>query len=153
MKKLSLVLVALLIGASSFSQTIKVTCKDVQTFYKYGNISNPKHVISNPDYDSGIKSADCDYTFDLQEMTSTFFSRSLGNIGSTIPINNVEQNGSKYVLTLTDYGRTDPTRTFFIKVYIDTSEKTMTHIWYDSNIDATIVNPTGTITMSVVGMQ
>ena len=153
MKKLLLLSVSLLISAVSFSQKIKVTCKDVQTYYKSGNITNPKTIINNPDHDSGIKPADCDYTFDLQEMTSTFFSRSLGNIGSTIPINNVEQVGSEYVLTLTDYGRTDPNRTFFIKVYIDTSKKTMTHIWYDSSIDATIVNPTGTITMSVVDVQ
>ena len=153
MKKLSLVLVALLIGAVSFSQKIKVTCKDVQTFYKYGNISNPKHVISNPDYDTGVTPADCDYIFDLDEMTSTFFSRSLGNIGSTISIHSVERNGSKYTLTMTDHGRTDATNTYFVKVYIDIQEKTMVHIWYDPYIDKTIVNPTGTITMSLSNMQ
>ena len=152
MKKL-LLFVSLLISAVSFSQKIKVTCKDVQTYYKSGNITNPKTIINNPDRDSGITPADCDYTFDLQEMTSTFFSRSLGNIGSTIPINNIEQNGSEYILTLTDYGRTDHNRTFFVKVYIDTSKKTMTHIWYDSSVDETIVNPTGTITMNVIDVQ
>jgi len=153
MKKLLLLSVSLLIAAVSFSQKIKVTCKDVQTYYKSGYITNPETIINNPDRNSGITPADCDYTFDLQEMTSTFFSRSLGNIGNTIPINNVEQNGSEYILTLTDYGRLDPTNTYFVKVYIDTSKKTMTHIWYDSNNDVTIVNPTGTITMSVIDMQ
>jgi len=153
MKKLLLLSVSLLIAAVSFSQKIKVTCKDVQTYYKSGYITNPETIINNPDRNSGITPADCDYTFDLQQMTSTFFSRSLGNIGSTIPINNVERNGSEYVLTLTDHGRLDPNNIYFVKVYIDTSEKTMTHIWYDSSIDATIVTPTGTITMSVVDMQ
>jgi len=152
MNKLSLVLVALLIGASSFSQTIKVTCHDVQTFYKYGVVKDPDIIINSPDFDTGITPADCDYTFDLQQMTSTFYSRK-SNIGSTIPIHDVEQVGSKYVLTMTDSGLSNPENTYFVKIYIDTTEKTMVHIWYDSYIDQTIVNPTGTITMTVVGMQ
>ena len=47
----------------------------------------------NPDHISEIIYADCDYTLDLNKMTSTFFSRSLGNIGSTIPyLNNISLN-------------------------------------------------------------
>ena len=96
MKKLLLLSVSLLIAAVSFSQKIKVTVTEAQIFNKFG-VHDNNQVIKSPDEDRGNKVIDCDYIFDLQEMTSTFFSRSLGNIGSTIPINNVEQNGSEYV--------------------------------------------------------
>ena len=74
MKRLSLVLVVLLIGAVSFSQKIKVTVTEAQIFGKFG-VHDYHKVIDSPSEDRGKKTIDCDYTFDLQEKTITLVSR------------------------------------------------------------------------------
>jgi len=152
MKKLPLVLVALLIGAVSFSQTIKVTVTEAQIFNKFGTHSN-NTVINSPDEDRGKKTIDCDYVFDLQEMTSTFYSRSLGGVGNTLPIHNVTKQGSLYILEIADYGRIDDSFQYPVKIYVDVDAKTMLYTWYDQYLDRSFVSKCHQLTLSVSRAQ
>jgi hypothetical protein len=134
------------------AQTIKVTVNEAQIFAKFGTHSNEK-VLESPDEDRGLKQIDCDYVFDLQGKISTFFSRSLGGVGNTLPIVNVTQNGSQYIIETDDYGRYDASFSYHTKIYIDTELKTMIYTWYDPYLDRSFVQPTGKIKMTVEGMQ
>ena len=134
------------------AQKIKVTVNEAQIFAKYGTHTN-QAVIDAPDEDRGLKQIDCDYVFDLQEKTSTFFSRSLGGVGSTLPIVNVTQNGNQYIIETDDYGRYDASFSYHTKIYIDTEHKTMTYTWYDAYLDRSFVQPSSKIKMTVEGMQ
>tara|TARA_R100001591_G_C4315950_1_gene174148 strand:- start:259 stop:714 length:456 start_codon:yes stop_codon:yes gene_type:complete len=151
MKKL-LLFVSLLISAVSFSQKIKVTVTEAQIFNKFGKHSNTK-VINSPDEDRGKKTIDCDYTFDLEKMTSTFYSRSLGGVGNTLPIVNVTKKGSLYIIETADYGRIDPSFTYPTKIYVDVDAKTMLYTWYDQYMDRSFVQQDHKLTMSISGMQ
>jgi len=134
------------------AQKIKVTVNEAQIFAKYGTHSNEK-VLESPDEDRGLKQIDCDYVFDLQGKTSTFFSRSLGGVGNTLPIVNITKNGSQYIIETADYGRYDPSFSYPTKIYINTEHKTMIYTWYDPYLDRSFVQPTGKIKMTVEGMQ
>ncbi len=134
------------------AQTIKVTVNEAQIFAKFGTHSNEK-VLESPDEDRGLKQIDCDYVFDLQEKTSTFFSRSLGGVGNTLPIVNVTKNGSQYIIETDDYGRYDASFSYHTKIYIDTELKTMIYTWYDPYLDRSFVQTLGKIKMTVEGMQ
>ena len=133
-------------------QKIKVTVNEAQIFAKFGTHSN-QAVIDAPDEDRGLKQIDCDYTFDLEEKTSTFFSRSLGGVGNTLPIVNVTQNGSQYIIETDDYGRYYASLSYHTKIYIDTEHKTMTYTWYDPYLERSFVQPAGKLKMTVEGMQ
>ena len=152
MKKLLLLSVSLLITAVSFSQKIKVTVTEAQIFNKFGTHDN-NTVIESPDEDRGNKVIDCDYIFDLQEMTSTFYSRSLGGVGNTLPIVNVTKKGSLYILEIADYGRIDASFQYPTKIYVDVDAKTMLYTWYDQYMDRSFVQQDHKLTMSVSGMQ
>lgn len=134
------------------AQIINVTVNEAQIFAKYGTHTN-QAVLDAPDIDRGLKQIDCDYVFDLQEKTSTFFSRSLGGVGNTLPIVNVTQNGSQYIIETDDYGRYDASFSYHTKIYIDTEHKTMTYTWYDPYLDRSFVQPAGKLKMTVEGMQ
>ena len=134
------------------AQIIKVTVNEAQIFAKYGTHTN-QAVLDAPDEDRGLKQIDCDYVFDLQEMTSTFFSRSLGGVGNTLPIVNVTQNGSQYIIETDDYGRYEASFSYHTKIYIDTDHKTMTYTWYDPYLDRSFVQPAVKLKMTVEGMQ
>jgi len=136
----------------SNTQTIKITVSEAQIFARFGIHTN-EEVLNAPDEDRGVKQIDCDYTFDLQEKTSTFFSRSLGGVGNTLPIVNVTQNGSLYIIETDDCGRYDASFSYHTKIYIDTKLKTMIYTWYDPYLDRSFVQPTGTIKMTVESMQ
>ena len=133
-------------------QKIKVTVNEAQIFAKFGTHTN-QTVLNDPDEDRGLKQIDCDYIFDLEEKTSTFFSRSLGGVGNTLPIVNITQNGSQYIIETDDYGRYDASFSYHTKIFIDTEEKTMTYTWYDPYLDRSFVQPTGKLKMTVEGMQ
>ena len=133
-------------------QKIKVTVNEAQIFAKFGTHTF-QTVLNDPDEVRGLKQIDCDYIFDLEEKTSTFFSRSLGGVGNTLPIVNITQNGSQYIIETDDYGRYDASFSYHTKIYIDTEEKTMTYTWYDPYLDRSFVQPTGKLKMTVEGMQ
>mgnify|MGYP005989084911 CR=1 FL=1 len=152
MKKLLLLSVSLLITAVSFSQKIKVTVTEAQIFGKFG-IHDNNQVIESPDEDRGKKTIDCDYVFDLQKMTSTFYSRSLGGVGNTLPIVNVTKQGSLYILEIADYGRIDESFQYPVKIYVDINAKTMLYTWYDQYLNRSFVSDCHKLTMSVSGMQ
>ena len=151
MKKLLLLSVSLLIAAVSFSQKIKVTVTEAQIFNKLGTHDN-NTVIESPDEDRGKKTIDCDYTFDLEKMTSTFYSRSLGGVGNTLNIINLTKKGSLYIIETADYGRIDPSFTYPTKIYVDVDAKTMLYTWYDQYMDRSFVQQDHKLTMSVSGM-
>ena len=151
MKKLLLLSVSLLITAVSFSQKIKVTVTEAQIFNKFG-IHDNNQVIESPDEDRGKKTIDCDYVFDLQEMTSTFYSRSAGGVGNTLFIHNVTKKGSLYILEIADYGSIDDSFQYPVKIYVDVDAKTMLYTWYDQYLDRSFVQPSNKLTMSVSGM-
>ena len=134
------------------AQIIKVTVNEAQVFAKYGTHTN-QTVLDAPDEDRGLKQIDCDYVFDLQEMTSTFFSRSLGGVGNALPIVNVTQNGSQYIIETDDYGRYDASFSYHTKIYIDTEHKTMTYTWYDPYLERSFVQPASKLKMTLEGMQ
>ena len=134
------------------AQIIKVTVNEAQVFAKYGTHTN-QAVLDAPDEDRGLKQIDCDYTFDLQEKTSTFFSRSLGGVGNALPIVNVTQNGSQYIIETDDYGRYDASFSYHTKIYIDTEHKTMTYTWYDPYLERSFVQPASKLKMTLGGMQ
>jgi len=152
MKKLLLLSVSLLIAAVSFSQKIKVTSTEAQIFNKFG-IHDNNTVIESPDEDRGNKVIDCDYIFDLEKMTSTFYSRSLGGVGNTLPIHNVTKQGSLYILEIADYGRIDASLQYPVKIYVDVDAKTMLYTWYDQYLDRSFVSKCHKLTMSITGMQ
>ena len=152
MKKLPLVLIALLIGAVSFSQKIKVTVTEAQIFNKFGTHDN-NQVIESPDEDRGKKTIDCDYVFDLEKMTSTFYSRSAGGIGNTLPIINVTQNGSQYIIETIDYNIDLPELSYPTKIYVDIDNKTMLFTWHDTVFDRSFVSKCHKLTMSIDQMQ
>ena len=152
MKKLLLLSVSLLIAAVSISQKIKVTVTEAQIFNKFGTHDN-NQVIESPDEDRGKKTIDCDYVFDLQEMTSTFYSRSMGGVGNTLPIVNVTKYGSQYIIETADYGRYDDRFTYPTKIYVDVNAKTMLYTWYDQYLDRSFVSDCHKLTMSITGMQ
>ena len=152
MKKLLLLSVSLLIAAVSFSQKIKVTVTEAQIFNKFGTHDN-NTVIESPDEDRGNKVIDCDYTFDLEKMTSTFYSRSAGGIGNTLPIHNVTKQGSLYILEIADSGRYDASFSYPVKIYVDVDAKTMLYTWYDRYLDRSFVQQDHKLTMSVSEMQ
>ena len=91
------------------AQVIQITCHDTQYYIKNGKVESIENIQQNSDYISEIIYADCDYTLDLNKMTSTFFSRSLGNIGSTIPITKINRKGNVFEIEVLDQGRNDPT--------------------------------------------
>jgi len=152
MKKLLLLSVSLLISAVSFSQKIKVTVTEAQIFNKFGTHDN-NTVIESPDEDRGKKTIDCDYIFDLEKMTSTFYSRSLGGVGNTLPIHNVTKQGSLYILEIADYGRIVAEFQYPVKIYVDVDAKTMLYTWYDQYMDRSFVQQDHKLTMSFSGMQ
>lgn len=134
------------------AQIIKVTVNEAQIFAKYGTHTN-QAVIDSPYEDRGLKQIDCDYVFDLQASTSTFYSRSLGGVSNTLPIVRVTQNGSQYIIETDDYGRLDSSFSYHTKIYIDTDNKTLIYTWYDPYLDRSFVSRTGKIKMTVEGMQ
>ncbi len=151
MKIMFLISICFLVSICN-AQKIKVTVNEAQIFAKYGTHTN-QAVLDAPDEDRGLKQIDCDYVFDLQEKTSTFFSRSLGGVGNTLPIVNVTQNGSQYIIETDDYGRYDASFSYHTKIYIDTEHKTMIYTWYDPYLDRSFVQPSIKLKMSVEGMQ
>jgi len=152
MKKLLLLSVSLLIAAVSISQKIKVTVTEAQIFNKFGTHDN-NTVIKSPDEDRGKKTIDCDYVFDLEKMTSTFYSRSLGGVGNTLNIINLTKQGSLYIIETADYGRIDPSFTYPTKIYVDVDAKTMLYTWYDQYMGRSFVQQDHKLTMSISGMQ
>lgn len=148
MKVLMVILTLLFAMNQTFAQRIKITCKDKQTFYKRGKVSQ-EEIFSNPDFQDEHKVIDCDYTFDLNERTSTFYSRSLGGVGSKIPITKITQDGNDYMLEMVDRGRKDPSLNFHVQVSINTLTKEFKSVYYDSSTNMTIAEPTGEITMRV----
>jgi hypothetical protein len=152
MKKLLLLSVSLLIAAVSFSQKIKVTVTEAQIFNKFGTHDNDQ-VIESPDEDRGNKVIDCDYVFDLQKMTSTFYSRSLGGVKNTLTIVNVTNQGSLYILEIADYGRYDASFSYPVKIYVDIDKETMIYTWYDQYLDRSFVSKCHQLTLSVSRAQ
>ena len=136
----------------SNTQTIKITVSEAQVFARFGTHTN-EEVLKAPDEDRGLKHIDCDYTFDLQEKTSTFFSRSLGGVGNTLPIVNITKNGSQYIIETADYGRYDASFSYPVKIYIDTEHKTMLYTWYDPYLERSFVSVCWKLKMTLEGMQ
>ena len=147
MKKYILLLLIISFSTKQHAQVIEITCYDVQTYSKSGWIKDPNEMLTSPDFKTDVTPADCYYTLDLDEMTSTFFSRTRGNIGSTIPIKKVIRNGSVFELDLIDSGLSNPEITFPVKIFIDINKKTFEQLSYDSYTNQTVFYPTGKITM------
>ena len=152
MKKLLLLSVSLLIAAVCFSQKIKVTVTESQIFNKFGTHDN-NQVIESPDEDRGKKTIDCDYVFDLEKMTSTFYSRSAGGVGNTLPIVNVTKKGSLYIIETIDYNIDLPQLSYPTKIYVDVDAKTMLFTWHDTFFDRSFVSKCHKLTMSIDQMQ
>ena len=142
----------LILAFVSNAQKIKVTVNEAQIFAKYGTHTN-QVVLDAPDEDRGLKQIDCDYTFDLQEKTSTFFSRSLSGVGNTLPIVNITKNGSQYIIETADYGRYDASFSYPVKIYVDVDKETMLYTWYDKYLDRSFVSACWKLKMTLEGMQ
>ena len=136
----------------SNTQTIKITVSEAQIFARFGTHTN-EEVLKAPDEDRGLKHIDCDYTFDLQEKTSTFFSRSLGGEGNTLPIHNVIKNGNLYILEIADHGRHDASSSYPVKIYVDIENETMLYTWYDPYLERSFVSACWKLKMTLEGMQ
>jgi hypothetical protein len=136
----------------SNTQTIKITVSEAQIFARFGTHTNEK-VLKAPDEDRGLKHIDCDYTFDLQQKTSTFFSRSLGGVGNTLPIHNVIKKGNLYILEIADHGRYDASFSYPVKIYVDIENETMLYTWYDPYLERSFVSACWKLKMTVEGMQ
>ena len=134
------------------AQTIKVTVNEAQIFAKYGTHSN-QSVLKAPDEDRGLKQIDCDYTFDLEEKTCIFFSRSLGGVGNTLPIHNITRKGSVYILEIADHGRHDASSSYPVKIYVDIENETMLYTWNDPYLERSFVSVCWKLKMTVEGMQ
>ena len=152
MKKTLFISVLFLTGLSINAQTIKITVSEAQIFARFGTHTN-EEVIKAPDEDRGVKYIDCDYTFDLQEKTSTFYSRSLGGVGNTLPIHNVIKQGSLFILEIADHGRIDASFSYPVKIYVDVEKETMVYTWYDPYLDRSFVQPCWKLKMTLEGMQ
>ncbi|MDB3905149.1 hypothetical protein N9335_01580 [Crocinitomicaceae bacterium] len=152
MKNCLLISILLLTSLSINAQTIKITVSEAQVFARFGTHTN-EEVLKAPDVDEGIKQIDCDYTFDLQEKTSTFFSRSLGGEGNTLPIHNVIKNGNLYILEIADHGRHDASLSYPVKIYVDIENETMLYTWYDPYLERSFVSACWKLKMTLEGMQ
>lgn len=137
------------LSTKEYAQVIEITCYDSQTYTKGGWIIDPNKILTAPDHKTDVTPADCYYTLDLDEMTSTFFSRTRGNISSTIPIKKVIRRGSVFELDLIDHGTSNPENTYPVKMFIDIDKKTFEQLIYDSYSNQTLFYPTGKITMIV----
>lgn len=131
------------------AQVIQITCHDTQYYIKNGKAESIENIQQNSDHISEIIYADCDYTLDLNKMTSTFFSRSLGNIGSTIPITKINRKGNVFEIEVLDHGRLDSTNQYTVYIVVDLDNKTFTQLYYDLNNDQTIFYPTGKVAISI----
>lgn len=141
MKKLSLVLVALLIGASSFSQTIKVHVTKAQRFVKWGQYDYLQ-VLENPEsVDKKQKNIDCEYIFDLDNKTTTFTSKSANVEEITLSIVDFEKTESGYVINYNSYGIIDASFTYPVTVYIDLDSGNMFYTKYDPYMDRSFATP------------
>jgi hypothetical protein len=152
MKNSLLISILLLTSLSINAQTIKITVSEAQIFARFGTHTN-EEVLNAPDEDRGVKQVDCDYTFDLQEKTSTFFSRSLGGVGNTLPIHNVIKKGNLYILEIADHGRYDASFSYPVKIYVDIDKETMIYTWYDPHLERSFVQPSWKLKMTLEGMQ
>ena len=152
MTKSLLISILLLTCISTNAQTIKITVSEAQIFARFGTHTN-EEVLKAPDEDRGVKQIDCDYTFDLQEKTSTFFSRSLGGVGNTLPIHNVIKQGNLYILEIASYGRYDASFSYPVKIYVDIDKETLIYTWYDPYLDRSFVQPSWKLKMTLEGMQ
>jgi len=149
MKKLPLVLVALLIGAVGFSQKIKVTCHDTQILRKNGYHTNPDTILISPDFKTSVTVADCDYVIDLQNKTLKFMSRS-SHRSRNYDVHIDDKGNGKYVVIYKAciYGDHNPERVT-VNIHINTVEKTFNFLYYNQYVDRTAMYPTGTITMNI----
>ena len=147
MKKIIILLFISSLSTRQHAQVIEITCYDVQTYSKSGWVKDPNEMLTTPDFKTDVTPADCYYTLDLNEMTSTFFSRTRGNIGSTIPIKKVIRNGSVFELDLIDNGLSNSENKYPVKIFIDIEKKTFEQLSYDSYTNQTVFYPTGKITM------
>ena len=147
MKKYILLLLIVCFSTKEHAQVIEITCYDVQTYTKSGWVKDPNIMITAPDHKTDVTPAGCYYTLDLDEMTSTFFSRTRGNIGSTIPIKKIIRNGSVFELDLIDSGLSNSENKYPVKMFIDIEKKTFEQLSYDSYTNQTFFYPTGKITM------
>ena len=132
-----------------YAQVIQITCYDTQTYTKSGWVKDPNKILTAPDHKTDVTPANCYYTLDLDEMTSTFFSRTRGNIGSTILIKKVIRRGSVFELDLIDHDTSNPENTYPVKMFINIDKKTFEQLSYDSYSNQTLFYPTGKITMTI----
>ena len=139
MKKLSLVLVALLIGASSFSQTIKVHVTEAQRFMKWGQHDYQDVLINPESAENKQKKIDCEYIFDLDNKTTTFTSKSANVQKTVLPIADFKKTESGYVIKFSSYGNIDSSFTYPVTVYIDSGN--MFYTKYDPYMDRSFVTP------------
>ena len=152
MKNSLLISILLLTCISTNAQTIKITVSEAQIFARFGTHTN-EEVLKAPDEDRGLKQIDCDYTFDLEEKTCIFFSRSLGGVGNTLPIHDITRKGSVYILEIADYGRYDASFSYPVKIYVDIDKETMLYTWYDKYLDRSFVSACWKLKMTLEGMQ
>ena len=149
MKKSSTVLAALLIVASSFSQTIKATVTEAQIFGKFG-VHDPDHIINDPDIVKDNNThIDCDYILDLQQKTVSYTSRSTPGFDTKLPIQAIHKQGSLYVFEINDYGRYDASYKYPAKIYLDVKKKTMIYAWYDQYGDRSFVSKVYKLSINV----
>ena len=147
------ILVGTLISSNVMCQVIKVNVSETHKFYRYGEFKNPIDVINTPDVDYGLEIIDCDYIFDLQGKTSTFFSRSNNGWTTVVPIVNVEKVSGGYILTTSDYGTHDPTLSYMVKIYINTEDKTLLYTYYDSYTNRTVCSKINNIIIDIVDLE
>ena len=141
MKKLPLVLVALLIVVVSFSQTIKVHVTKAQRFMKWGQYDY-LDVLENPEsVEIKQKNIDCEYVFDLDNKTSIFTSKSANVQKIVLPIVDFKKTESGYVINYNSYGSIDSSFTYLVTVYIDLDSGNMFYTKYDPYMNRTFVTP------------
>lgn len=151
MKKL-LLSASLLIAAVSFSQKIKVTVTEAQIFGKF-DVHDYTTVITSPDVDRGKKTMDCDYTFDLQEQTMTFVSRSTQGVNNKLSIETITKKGSVYIFEWPDYGLYDSSYSYPVKVFLDIENNIMFYTWYDQYGNRSFVQKDYKIKITISGAQ
>jgi hypothetical protein len=149
MKKYIFLFFTVCFSETEYAQVIQITCYDTQTYTKSGWVKDPNKILTAPDHKTDVTPADCYYTLDLDEMTSTFFSRTRGNIGSTISIKKVIRRGSVFELDLIDHDTSNPENTIPVKMFIDIDKETFEYLYYDKFNNSTTVYPTGKITMTI----
>jgi hypothetical protein len=139
MKKVAILFLALAISALSFSQTITIDVKEVQSYINLG-LTDFQSVLDKPDIEEIPRTTSCRYVLNFSDSTSTFYKN--GSFISEIKISFTEVSPGVYEILSDDIDIETGQISVMTAMILDTNDQTQSFIYeyYDSGLDKTIVD-------------